>query len=231
MTISNYQGEEIIDKIIIKQGKKHYEKVWMPRTVFNDSDGKDAYIIGNGESRKDFDLYSLPQDTYGCNALHRDYEPDFLIVIDQHMYQEVIHSEYGEKNIVYTNRNNMKKHAGTCHLIPQNPHVGAGTTAMHVAIHDGHTNLICLGFDCNEDAPNNNVYKNTKCYHDSHTVVHQTVWGKQIYQLIAKHPDVQFSFVGGDPYQPFFELHNCNQWTYNKLNTHINNTNETTRSN
>ena len=105
----------------------------MPRTVFNDPDGKDAYIIGNGESRKGFDLYSLPQDTYGCNALCRDYTPDFLIVIDQHMYKEVIENEYGEKNIVYTNRNNMKKFGGTCHLIPQNPHVGAGTTAR--AIH------------------------------------------------------------------------------------------------
>ena len=227
MAVSDYQGEEIIDSIVIKQGKKTFNKTYMPRTVFNDPDGKDAYIIGNGESRKGFDLYSLPQDTYGCNALCRDYTPDFLIVIDQHMYKEVIENEYGEKNIVYTNRNNMKKFGGTCHLIPQNPHVGAGTTAMHTAIHDGHKNLICIGFDCNEDAPNNNVYKDTNAYRDSKTIVHQTVWGKQIYTLIANHPSTQWTFVGGNPYQQMLELDNCVQWTYDQLNTHINTHNET----
>ena len=76
MALSEYKAEEIIANIVIRQGKKHEHKVWMPRTVFNDAKGKDAYIIGNGESRIGFDLYSLPQDTYGCNALYRDYEPE-----------------------------------------------------------------------------------------------------------------------------------------------------------
>jgi hypothetical protein len=49
MAVSNYQGEEIIDSIVIKQGKKTFNKTYMPRTVFNDPSGKDAYIIGNGE--------------------------------------------------------------------------------------------------------------------------------------------------------------------------------------
>ncbi|MEK9698305.1 MAG: hypothetical protein VW270_21225, partial [Candidatus Poseidoniales archaeon] len=80
--------------------------------IFNDPQGKDAYIIGNGESRKNFDLYSLPQDTYGCNALYREYEPDFLIVVDRHMYQEIANTEYIDQNTVYTNRNNMKRFGG-----------------------------------------------------------------------------------------------------------------------
>ena len=79
MALSEYKGEEIIAKIIIKGGKKTEERVYMPRTVNNDPAGKDAYIIGNGPSRIGFALYKLPQDSYGCNALHRDYEPDFLI--------------------------------------------------------------------------------------------------------------------------------------------------------
>ena len=36
MALSEYKGEEIIANIIIRQGKKHEERVWMPRTVFND---------------------------------------------------------------------------------------------------------------------------------------------------------------------------------------------------
>lgn len=231
MVLSKYKGEEVINSIIIKQGKKTYDKKWMPRTVFNDPYGKDAYIIGNGESRKDFDLYSLPQDTYGCNALHRDYQPDFLFVVDRFMYKEVVESGYGEKNIVYTNLNNMQKFGGVSHLIPNNPHKGAGTVAMHTAIHDGHTNLICIGFDCGEDAPNNNVYKDTPCYNDSKTIVHQTVWGRQIYQLIEANPQVQWTFVGGNPYAQFFDLDNCRQWSYNELSTHISKNDEDTQSN
>ena len=202
MPISNYTGEEIIDSIIIKQGQKHLDRVWMPRTVFNNPEGKNAFIIGNGESRIGFNLYSLPQDTYGCNALYRDYEPDYLIVVDQHMYKEIANSNYGEKNIVYTNRNNMKKIGGNCHLIPHNPYLGAGTTAMHIAIHDGHTHLFCIGFDCNVDGPNANVYKDTSCYNDSKTTVYQTVWGKQIFQIMKSNPNISFTFVGGGQYLP-----------------------------
>jgi len=230
MAVSQYQGEEVINSIVIKQGKKTYDKKWMPRTVFNDPHGKDAYIIGNGESRKDFDLYSLPQDTYGCNALHRDYQPDFLFVVDRFMYKEVVESGYGEKNIVYTNLSNMQKFGGVCHLIPQNPHKGAGGCAMHTAIHDGHTNLICIGFDCGEDAPNN-MYKDTPCYNDSKTIVQQTVWGKQIHQLIQANPQVQWTFVGGNPYAEFFDLDNCKPWSYNQLSTHISKNDEDTQSN
>lgn len=231
MAVSNYTGEEIIESIVIKKGQKHLEKLFVPRTVFNDPQGKDAYIIGNGESRKDFDLYSLPQDTYGCNALYREYEPDFLIVVDRHMYQEIANTEYIDQNTVYTNRNNMKRFGGNSHLIPHNPHKGAGTTAMHIAIHDGHTNLICIGFDCNEDAPNNNIYKDTPCYNDSKTIVHQTVWGRQIYQLMQANPQVQWTFVGGNPYAQFFDLDNCRQWSYNELSTHISKNDEDTQSN
>ena len=160
MALSEYKGEEIIANIIIRQGKKHEERVWMPRTVFNDVSSKDAYIIGNGESRIDFDLYKLPQDTYGCNALFRDYEPDYLVAVDRKIYQEIKDSEYGEKNTVYTNHLNMTRIGGSVNLIPNNPYMGAGTTAMHIAIHDGHTNLICIGFDCAKEGPNINVYKN-----------------------------------------------------------------------
>lgn len=202
MSLSSYQGEEIITSVIIKGGKKTYEKKYFPRTVFNDPQGKDAYIIGNGESRIDFDLYSLPQDTYGCNALYRDYEPDYLIVVDQHMYKEILESGYGEKNIVYTNHLNMSRYGGVSHLIPNNPHKGTGTTAVHIALHDGHTKLFLLGFDNDANGKNNNVYKNTNAYNDDKTEVHQTIWGRQIFDIMKSRPDVHFTFVGGSQYLP-----------------------------
>ena len=221
MALSEYKGEEIIAKIIIKGGKKTEERVFMPRTVHNDPADKDAYIIGNGPSRIGFDLYTLPQDSYGCNAVYRDYEPDFLIVVDRRMYTEIKDSEYIEKNIVYTNHHNMSRLGGPSHLIPDNPHMGAGTTAMHIAIHDGHTNLICLGFDCAEDGPNLNVYTGTNAYDNAETIVHQTVWGRQITEFIRKNPQVNWTFVEGNIPKEILALDNVRAITYNELNTYI----------
>ena len=218
MALSEYKGEEIIAKIIIKGGKKTEERVYMPRTVNNDPAGKDAYIIGNGPSRIGFDLYKLPQDSYGCNAVYRDYEPDFLIVVDRRMYTEIKDSEYLEKNIVYTNHFNMTRLGGNSHLIPANPHMGAGTTAMHIAIHDGHTNLICLGFDCAVDGPNLNVYTGTNAYDTATTIVHQTVWGRQITQFIKDHSDIQWTFVEGNIPTDILHLDNVSTMTYEQLN-------------
>ena len=55
-----------------------------------------AYILGNGPSRpKDVEwLNSLEGDTYGCNALYRDWQPDFLLANDWAMMVEIINSSY-----------------------------------------------------------------------------------------------------------------------------------------
>jgi len=228
MAVSSYVGEEIITNIIIKQGEKTLEKEYFPRSVFNDPEGKSAYIIGNGESRKDFDLYSLPQDTYGCNALYRDYEPDFLVVIDRKMYQEVVEEEYDQKNTVYTNHLNMSRYGGTSHLIPKNPHYGAGSSCMHIAVMDGHTDLTCIGFDCAEDGPNNNIYKDTNAYNKSDVIVHQTVWAKQIYDFMLSYPSVTFRFVEGTLPEKFFNLANCTAISYAQLTDRVNTQNDKT---
>ena len=41
-----------------------------------------AYIIGNGNSRRGLDLSILDGDIWGCNALFRDYTPDYLTIVD-----------------------------------------------------------------------------------------------------------------------------------------------------
>ena len=63
----------------------------------------DVFIIGNGESRKGFDLTSLRKygKIYGCNALYRDFQPDVLISVDQRMIKEIMESGYAYKNECY----------------------------------------------------------------------------------------------------------------------------------
>ena len=47
---------------------------------------KVGYVIGNGLSRKDFDLHKLDGCvTVGCNYLYKDYSPTYLVAIDRHV--------------------------------------------------------------------------------------------------------------------------------------------------
>lgn len=58
-----------------------------------------VFLIGNGASRKDFDLERLrPIGTIiGCNAIYRDFNPDILIAIDSKMLNEINAAKYGQK--------------------------------------------------------------------------------------------------------------------------------------
>ena len=59
-----------------------------------------AFFIGNGESRKGFDLEQLRPHgkIYGCNALYRDFTPDVLVAVDHGICHEIYNSGYCQKN-------------------------------------------------------------------------------------------------------------------------------------
>ena len=60
-----------------------------------------VFLIGNGESRKDFDLRLLKSHgkLYGCNAIYRDHADllDVLTAVDGGMIHEVYHSGIAQK--------------------------------------------------------------------------------------------------------------------------------------
>ena len=63
-----------------------------------------VFFIGNGASRKDFDLNLLrgKGTIIGCNALYRDFEPDILICQDAKMARELVDNQYS--GLVLTGR-------------------------------------------------------------------------------------------------------------------------------
>ena len=60
---------------------------------------KRVFCIGNGESRKGFDLQKLRQfgNIYGCNALYRDFMPDVLTAVDHGIMHEIYHAGVAQK--------------------------------------------------------------------------------------------------------------------------------------
>ena len=60
---------------------------------------KNVFCIGNGESRKGFDLERLRPHgkIYGCNALYRDFLPDVLTAVDHGIMHEIYHAGIAQK--------------------------------------------------------------------------------------------------------------------------------------
>ena len=64
---------------------------------------KNIFVIGNGESRKSFDLSLLDKHTtYGCNAIFRDYKVSVLVCKDLDITEELYLSDYLNTNVAYT---------------------------------------------------------------------------------------------------------------------------------
>jgi len=59
-----------------------------------------VFLIGNGESRKNFNLDLLKSHgkVYGCNALYREYTPDVLVSVDHGIMHEIYQSGYCYEN-------------------------------------------------------------------------------------------------------------------------------------
>lgn len=161
-----------------------------------------AHIIGNGESRRGFDLKDLSGrgTMFGCNALYRDIWPDFLICVDPSMRGEIANkSTYPKERVVFRYRDRG---------------FASGPCAVSVASDRGHNPIYLLGFDCQwsphktvhdgADVPAiNNVYKGTNNYAGpNNPVVHTASWVEHITKVMDEHPDTTYYQVGVHSLQP-----------------------------
>jgi hypothetical protein len=204
----NYTGEDIIVE------RKHEGQKWwdvtetIPNMVTNNQISNRAVVIGNGPGRLPFNLNNLktPQgllgattvQTYGCNALYRDFTPDFLVATgNSGIIPEIADSAYVNNNIVYTNAIHLLEHPSKFYLIPHDPYADAGTTAAYIAAFDGHTKIYLLGFDGYDlEGHNSNIYADTNGYDPKWTVeINGDKFIDNRVQLFNTYSDVDFVWV------------------------------------
>jgi hypothetical protein len=202
----DYTGEDIITERK-KEGNYWYETVeTVPNAVTNNQISNRAVIIGNSPSRSDFNLQNLKKpmgllgattlQTYGCNALYRDFTPDFLVAHGNDIVKEIAGSEYVKNNIVYTNAIHLLEYPNKFYLIPYNPYADAGTTAAYIACFDGHKKIYLLGFSEQDCAgQNSNVYVGTNGYDTKETDVSSDKWVQNRLELFTLYDDVDFVWV------------------------------------
>ena len=159
---------------------------------------KVAFIICNGESRREFDLDRLkPYPTFGCNALYREWEPTWLVSIDPGITKEIQESNFdSDRHIVPP----LEEQYEPVEYNSAQPRSNAGMNAIQEAVRRGYNKLYILGMDfILEDArfTMSNVYDGT----DNYTMETRATANDQqsrtgyLNWYCSQHPEHSFRFV------------------------------------
>ena len=181
---------------------------------------KIAFVLGNGTSRKSINLENLKSKgtVYGCNAIYREFEPDYLIAVDTKMILEINKSGFQHNHQVWTNKN--KAYAQFTGFNYFNPSKGwsSGPTALNLASDHNNNELYILGFDyVGLDDKVNNIYSGTPNYKKvSDRATFHGNWLKQTLIVCQKNTNKRYIRVLGDnPFIPkeFSVLNNLSHIT------------------
>jgi hypothetical protein len=183
-----------------------------------------AFVLGNGTSRSKINLQELKTQgaVFGCNALYREFAPDYLIAVDVKMVNEIIASGYHAEHEVWTNPNKGISSKNRINLF--SPHKGwsSGPTALWFACQKGYKSIYIAGFDYQGiNGKFNNVYADTFNYKRSgDTATFFGNWLSQTEKTIREHPNIKFYRViefGGFVPDKLQNLRNLQHITYDDL--------------
>ncbi len=201
-----YVGEDIIVERKFEGGKWHTTTENVPSKLTNRQISNTAIVIGNGINRLGFNLQEFKKpsgllgartvQTYGCNALYRDFTPDFLVALGNNgIVDEIADCGYTNEHIVYSSAIHLLEFPGKFYLIPYDVYADAGTTAAYIAAFDEHKKIYLLGFDGQEPDWNNNVYAGTAGYDPKDLHIDHHEWINNRKQLFDVYNDVDWVWV------------------------------------
>jgi len=157
-----------------------------------------GFVIGNGTSRKKFDLNKLVDKgiMYACNAVYREFLPNVLIAVDPKMVHEIVAKRAQFDTEVWTNYN--KAYETYVGLNYFNPSKGwsSGPTALNKACTDGCQTIYILGFDyvgLEGGKRVNNIYAGSPNYKGAHEpATYYGNWLRQTETILKAHSSTSF---------------------------------------
>ena len=158
-------------------------------------------IIGNGESRRGFDISPLKMfsTVIGCNAIYRDYITEYLVCCDRHMCQQSLNA-VGKNTTVYTRDRWIGEfaHWPNARELPPLPysgdkrqdepfHWGTGPYAGVLGLTFKPKAIFMIGFDLFpfEKDKVNNIYHNSEGYQYIKRPVDPSYWIYQFHKLMG----------------------------------------------
>jgi len=168
---------------------------------------KTAFVLGNGTSRKSIDPSQLKEHgtVYGCNALYREFEPDYLVAVDTKMILEINKAGYQHNHSVWTNPNRAYHKMNGFNFFNPSKGWSSGPTALWLASTHSAQDIYILGFDyqgLNDRI--NNVYADTPNYKKSHDrATYHGNWLKQTLITCQKFTEKRYiRVVEEEPFIP-----------------------------
>ena len=190
---------------------------------------KTAFVLGNGTSRKSIDHNQLKDHgtVYGCNALYREFEPDYLVAVDTKMILEINKAGYQHSHQVWTNPNRAYHTMNGFNFFNPSKGWSSGPTALWLASTHDTQDIYILGFDYQGiDNKLNNMYADTFNYKKSNErATYHGNWLKQTTITCQKFSEKRYIRVlGEDAFIPneFSKLQNLSHITVEEFKNTFN---------
>jgi hypothetical protein len=200
----DYQGEDVITDLVRTNNQWNKTQEYIPNQISNLQVSNRALIIGNGPTRLGMDLDVIKNhkagirgrnrlQSYGCNALYRDFTPDFLVATGDEIVSEIADSDYCSEHIVYANAWAVAGYTQKFYLIPQDPAWDAGSLATYLACFDGHKKIFLIGFDGSDPSGRDwNIYNGTAGYLPITSTISGEFWSVAMEKIFNTYSDVEF---------------------------------------
>tara|TARA_R110002020_G_scaffold109744_3_gene253858 strand:+ start:96 stop:686 length:591 start_codon:yes stop_codon:yes gene_type:complete len=177
-----------------------------------------ALIVGNGLSRKDINLEQVARTNdqmtiYGCNALYRDYGPDYLypdwlVAIDDGVIDEIKKSDFPSHRLIVPPE---KERWEPVQLwegvgVGRPPRSNAGTNAIIEAVKMRHDTIYIVGFDSmirDHKVAVGNIYDATENYGpETRANYNDSVFrARYLAWVFESNPNVKFRFYFPNGYE------------------------------
>lgn len=181
-----------------------------------------SFVFGNGRSRLNIKFEELKPygKIYACNAVYREYRPDYLIAVDPKMIMEIESTKYQMSNQVWTNNNARYKDLVGFNYFSPSLGWSSGPTALHFASSHRPQEVYIFGFDfTGEHGLLNNVYADTFNYRkSSEPATYYGNWQRQTEQVIKTNQNIKyFRVVDRTFYDPSWHYPNYRHITFDSL--------------
>lgn len=209
---SQYTKEQIRLLLAERKQQKNLEKLASTNPIVLDKNNENlfGFVLGNGTSRRDIDLVKLKQygKIYACNAIYREFDPDYLIAVDAKMVLEIDRKNYQKQNPnVWTNPNKAYRKLEGFNYFRPSKGWSSGPTALWLASQHGYKTIYILGFDytgLNEGKLVNNMYAGTPNYKKiNDTATYYGNWLRQTKTVIQENSKINYvRVIAPDNFQP-----------------------------
>lgn len=153
---------------------------------------KIAFVCGNGTSREPIELEALKSygKIYACNAVYRQFSPDYLVAVDTKMILEINKAGYQHRGEVWTNPNKAYSRMQNLNYFQPSRGWSSGPTALWLASQHKNDVVYILGFDykgLEEGKVLNNLFADTPNYKRStDPATFFGNWSRQTAQVIKE---------------------------------------------